>query len=168
MHIACTNTRWWENSSNKITKSCVSPPFHRCKVHSLVKLQMFRHHSVISVRPCCLGNRWHKTDHPSDNIKGSVLANRTCKSCWKGPQEQLLLLCRADEGAVIARDVSPSCRAADGDRSAGLGAVSACKLSDFISVTGQFTPTLTTFGRYFRRTTRLLNTLKGRCWLSLN
>lgn len=90
------------------------------------------------------------TDCPSVKIKGSDLPKRTYKSCWERPWEQMLLLCRADECAVIARDASPPSSTADGDRSARLGAVSACKLLDFISVTGQFTPLLTTFGRFFR------------------
>lgn len=93
------------------------------------------------------------TDRPSVKIKGSDLTKRTCKNCWEGPQEQLLPLCRAGERAVISRDASPPSSAADGSRSAGLGAVSACKLADFISDTGQFTPLLTTFGSFFHRKT---------------
>lgn len=92
-------------------------------------------------------------DRPSVKIKGSDLPKRTRKSCWERPWEQLLALFRADERAVIARDASSSSSAADGDRSAGLGAASACKLVDFISVTGQFTPPLMTAGRFFQRKT---------------
>lgn len=98
------------------------------------------------------------TERPSVKIKWLDFPKRTCKNCWERPREQLLPLCRADEDAVIGRDASPPSSAADGNRSAGLGTVSACKLSESISDSRQFRLLLATFGRFLQRKSKHIKT----------